>query len=336
MIIAPCERSRASFLPAGDTVSFLGRQYAALRFWVRSVTRPIHPNLPSPHTLRTTPCHCHSPRRRPPFTNFAMSSATPPCESDADAPAWTAADAALLQAARAHDVITLQTLLASSSAQIQEPTTLTTPLHAAVSSLSATSSPSDVLAASETVRLLLFNGAIWNDIDAADDTPGCIAFRAGPTSRAVYELIVEAGVRAELLLARFAQLDSDDGDDDGDDNDDGPVDVNPQKYLASKLDYADDKLLDQDSNGVMMAWESEIMLKSVELLLPEDGAKKRRRVLNVGFGMGIVDTAFQRRIDEDSEHYIVEAHPDVLDKMRKDGWMGRKGVTVLEGRWQQV
>jgi len=170
-----------------------------------------------------------------------------------------------------------------------------------------------------------------HDIDAADDTPGCIAFRAGPTAHAVYELIVEAGVRAELLLARFAQLDSDD-----DDDDDGPVDVNPQKYLASKLDYADDKLLDQDSNGVMMAWESEIMLKSVELLLPEDDAKKRKRVLNVGFGMGIVDTAFQRRIGEDGEHYIVEAHPDVLDKMRRDGWMDRKGVTVLEGRWQQA
>ena len=35
-------------------------------------------------------------------------------------------------------------------------------------------------------------------------------------------------------------------------------------------------------------------------------------------------------------HTIVEAHPDVLARMRQDGWYDRPGVAVVEGRWQEV
>ena len=35
-------------------------------------------------------------------------------------------------------------------------------------------------------------------------------------------------------------------------------------------------------------------------------------------------------------HTIVEAHQDVLERMRQRGWMDRPGVRVLAGRWQDV
>jgi hypothetical protein len=40
-------------------------------------------------------------------------------------------------------------------------------------------------------------------------------------------------------------------------------------------------------------------------------------VLNVGFGMGLVDTAIQKR--KPKSHTIIEAHPGVYEKMLRDG-----------------
>jgi protein arginine N-methyltransferase 2 len=57
-------------------------------------------------------------------------------------------------------------------------------------------------------------------------------------------------------------------------------------------------------------------------------------VLNVGFGMGIVDAAIQRRSPR--THTIVEAHPGVHARMLADGWGERPGVRVVLGRWQDV
>ena len=53
-----------------------------------------------------------------------------------------------------------------------------------------------------------------------------------------------------------------------------------------------------------------------------------RDVLNVGFGMGIVDGAIQRR--NPRTHTIVEAHPQVLARMRAEGWYDKPGVRVIE------
>ena len=43
---------------------------------------------------------------------------------------------------------------------------------------------------------------------------------------------------------------------------------------------------------------------------------------------------FQSRSHPPKQHYIIEAHPDVLQHMRKLGWYSKPGVKVLEGRWQ--
>ncbi|KAG9604898.1 arginine N-methyltransferase 2, partial [Aureobasidium melanogenum] len=91
-----------------------------------------------------------------------------------------------------------------------------------------------------------------------------------------------------------------------------------------------DRLLDADKNGVMMSWETDIMQKTVDRLCPEPGL----RVLNVGHGMGIIDGIFQDK--KVAVHHIIEAHPDVLARMRKDGWYEKPGVKIHEGRWQDV
>ncbi|KAG6532489.1 hypothetical protein ZIOFF_006335 [Zingiber officinale] len=58
------------------------------------------------------------------------------------------------------------------------------------------------------------------------------------------------------------------------------------------------------------------------------------RVLNVGFGMGLVDEAIQRY--GPVEHTIVEAHPDVYDRMLRCGWGEKENVKIVFGRWQDV
>lgn len=57
-------------------------------------------------------------------------------------------------------------------------------------------------------------------------------------------------------------------------------------------------------------------------------------VLNVGFGLGIVDEAIQRHAPR--SHTIIEAHPDVYKHMMEQGWGQKEGVRVVFGRWQDV
>ena len=55
-------------------------------------------------------------------------------------------------------------------------------------------------------------------------------------------------------------------------------------------------------------------------------------ILNVGFGLGLVDGHLQD--SHPKTHTIIEAHPDVYKKMIDDGW--DKKATILFGRWQDV
>ncbi|KAI4723059.1 arginine N-methyltransferase 2 [Aureobasidium sp. EXF-10727] len=311
----------------------------------------------------------------------------------------------ILLAATNHDIDSLRRLLRTpkGSANVVDSDTGMTPLHAAI----AACEPDDETAqdkkemdvdeaatlndsaleedeALKTVKLLLENGAIWNDLDDNNETPGCLALRLG--LKKCYEAMVEAGVRAELLLSRLdgfemlAQYEDDSEDEDEEaegfeivENENGDslqasmveveenapelvgpdgtvpgsdgvpelvqidengeetkVDVNSEDYLASNLTFKGDRLLDADKNGVMMAWETDIMQKTVDKLCPEPGL----RVLNVGHGMGIIDGIFQDK--KVAVHHIIEAHPDVLARMRKDGWYEKPGVKIHEGRWQDV
>ena len=303
----------------------------------------------------------------------------------------------ILLAASHHNLESLRTLLRTGSASVQDPETGFTPLHAAIAacdptaeSLSQTqhgsaadttpnghingntngekteSAEPEMEAAVKTVKLLLQNGAIWNDVDKNDETPGCMALRLG--LKELYEVMVDAGVRAEILLNRldeYQQLadtgDSEDASEDGIEAQGGqdatpevaeqqdtnshpgttPVgsattdpDLSPEPrnedYLQSTLRFQDSRILDNDNNGVMMAWETSIMKRTADLLL----AEPELRVLNIGHGMGIIDTFFQEKAP--SSHHIIEAHPAVLARMKEDGWYNKPHVTIHEGRWQDV
>jgi protein arginine N-methyltransferase 2 len=279
----------------------------------------------------------------------------------------------LLLASANHDLSALRDLLKTTPATVQDSETGFTPLHAAIAAcepddeVQANGNGSDAAqeeqkktneAAAETVRLLLQSGAIWNDLDSNNETPGCIARRLGLDE--IYQVIVDAGVRAELLLSRLdgyqplADEDDEDDEEGGDEGDDGEVEpathesangpeaaketekiategaTSNEDYLQDKVEFTDSTLTDSAKQGVMMSWETPLMERHAQLLLPKPGL----RVLNVGHGLGIIDNFLSTH--SPAAHHIVEAHPAVLAQMRKNGWYDKPNVTIHEGRWQDV
>jgi len=293
----------------------------------------------------------------------------------------------VLLAASNHDLDALKPFLrVQGGANVQDPETGFTPLHAAIAACGhasqhiangntiSTDGPIygttnghshesaetkdededeevDIEKAKATVKELFLSGAIWNDLDMHNETPGCLAWRLG--QKELYELVVEAGVRAELLMnliGGYERLPDDDDEEDGEDgeedadttvNDKKPTntdalaniahsqpalnpepsqhpDVTSETYLASNLIFTPSRLLDASSNGVMMSWETPIMELTAKLLAPSPGL----RILNIGFGMGIVDRLFAAT--DPAAHHIIEAHPDVIARLRSAPTSGRE------------
>jgi protein arginine N-methyltransferase 2 len=84
---------------------------------------------------------------------------------------------------------------------------------------------------------------------------------------------------------------------------------------------------------VMMGWETDLMQRSAQLLCQDHPSTSAGlTVVNIGHGLGILDEALQGF--KPKRHVIVEAHPDVLQRMKEKGWYDREGVEVFEGRWQ--
>ncbi|CCC05168.1 hypothetical protein SMACR_08035 [Sordaria macrospora] len=295
----------------------------------------------------------------------------------------------MLTAAWAHDVKTVNQLIDTPEvARGQDPKTGESPLHAAIRSCGPPSeddTPEDLEAAKATVSELLMWGAIWNDVDNNNETPGCVAARLNRPE--LYELCVNAGVRAEMLFGLmdgYEALDSDDEDEEmaegdevqAEDGEEAPElvaaeeaevaqkeeanaeeekpaifqppavnleeQVTSDKYLRSTVAYTDGKLVDDAGNGVMMAWETDIMRRSVDALLPNKEPGKR--ILNIGFGMGIIDGMFAET--KPAVHHIIEAHPEVLEyistpESKFDSTWEESGPVpgayrVWEGKWQQI
>ena len=139
---------------------------------------------------------------------------SPSREDRMDGEDWIAAKD-ILRAAFSHDIPQLKRLLQGYStepANVQDPVTGYTPLHAAIAgcchidsstlaettmaiealATSTSTCPPDRLeAATETLQLLLQNGAIWNELDRNDETPGCLARRLKLGD--LYEVMVDAG-----------------------------------------------------------------------------------------------------------------------------------------------
>ena len=299
----------------------------------------------------------------------------------------------ILLVASQHDIPKLRSLIrtheqVANPANVKDPETGFTPLHAAIAACEPEEEEEKQTNGTEgknqeeqgkvaqsglkTVRFLLEEGAIWNDLDQNDETPGCLARRLKLPE--LYEAMVDAGVRAELLLNRLDEYEPLEEEDEGEEGegdeqqqeeqedktedtegtDEAPQlvetipvseeqlaeiteaataadpEVNNTRYLNSNLTFQNERLLDQDQNGVMMAWETDIMARSAKKLLPTTGL----RVLNVGHGMGIVDGFFQEQ--SPSSHHIIEAHPEVVAEMKRKGWHEKPGVQIHEGRWQDI
>ncbi|SCV03519.1 LAME_0H11078g1_1 [Lachancea meyersii CBS 8951] len=230
----------------------------------------------------------------------------------------------------------------------------TTPLHILVRSLPNSLNAEEGQIVLKMVDILFEYGAGWNFLDYENKSPGDLLCERGfSNGNVLYERVVEAGVSAELLLRKLnddiefiedEELESEVVEGESTD----PVEVpqtNQQEevvgdtaetqdvYLKADLEYTSNALVTKENkDGVMMDWETDIMRLACSTMFKNAGIDAV--VLNIGFGMGIIDTFIQER--KPTKHYICEAHPDVLKHMREEGWYEKPNVVVLEGRWQDT
>ncbi|KAI0733202.1 S-adenosyl-L-methionine-dependent methyltransferase [Fomitopsis betulina] len=196
----------------------------------------------------------------------------------------------------------------------------------------------------DLIRYLIEQGAVWNAADNLHNTAGDIALSMN--NEECYTIIRDAGIRSELLLTLLSTrappptsslsmvLKANDTTAAG----------STEAFLTSQLKFVTDdkgqeicllKVSDEEEVGVMMGWERGIMQETVKQLCDDhenlhDGLK----ILNVGFGLGIIDSLFQALPMPPALHVIIEPHPDVLAHMRKLGWFDKPNVRILEGKWQ--
>lgn len=98
-------------------------------------------------------------------------------------------------------------------------------------------------------------------------------------------------------------------------------------YLEDRVSFSEGKLVDSDSKAIMMAWEKPLMEAHAKAICSGGG-----HILNIGFGMGLVDTAIQQY--SPVTHTILEAHPEVYERMLRTGWGEKNNVKIIFGRWQ--
>jgi len=137
-------------------------------------------------------------------------------------------------------------------------------------------------------------------------------------------------------------------------------------YLEGKVEWGDDgRLIDENGFAVMMRWETPLMEAHAAYICGQGGEglddndivehrgqeklaqeSSVKAYLNVGFGMGLVDTAIESHRIRNSgghwKHVIVEAHPEVYKKaldfaQKVNTETGNvDSVIVLHGKWQVV
>lgn len=172
------------------------------------------------------------------------------------------------------------------------------------------------------VTLLLERGAPWNALDRHGRCAGEYAVESG--SQACVDALVDAGVRAQLVFCALGDTTTTD-------------DRSSVTYLRGGVAGDDATLLDDAGDAVMMDWERPLMEASADVLcgsFPHDWCQGRVGselvVLNVGFGLGIVDSYI--RAHRPRRHVICEPHPRVLERMLSEGWFDV--AEVRSERWQ--
>ncbi|KAI9106610.1 hypothetical protein K1719_022138 [Acacia pycnantha] len=166
----------------------------------------------------------------------------------------------------------------------------------------------------EVLKILLSAGAPWNALSPSNLSAGDFAMQEGHQES--FEVLLNAGIQAELILGTIARKESKNANFD-------------QDYLDDRVSFSEDKLMDSNSKAVMMAWEKPLMEAHAKAICSGGG-----HILNIGFGMGLVDTAIQQYAPV--THTIVEAHPEVYERMLRTGWGQKENVKIIFGRWQDV
>ncbi|PSS19717.1 Protein arginine N-methyltransferase [Actinidia chinensis var. chinensis] len=164
------------------------------------------------------------------------------------------------------------------------------------------------------VKRLLEAGAPWNAVSPSNLSAGDFAMDSGHQD--AFDLLLNAGVQAELILGTIARRAN-------------PSDDSTGNYLEDRVTFSEDKLMDSESKAVMMAWEKPLMEAHAKAVCSGGG-----HILNIGFGMGLVDNAIQQYAPV--THTIIEAHPEVYDRMLRSGWGEKENVKIIFGRWQDV
>ncbi|CAO1634044.1 unnamed protein product [Parajaminaea phylloscopi] len=221
------------------------------------------------------------------------------------------------------------------------------------------------------IQYLLRNGALWNAVDVNGVTAAEVAW-SNNWDRS-YAALVEEGVRQGMLLGVLEDANGQgsseipDGDDDMQDTKSqgeaatsqggqavvdaegehvtlsapsGEVANSNAAFLASRLRFFTDekgkeRCLDEDDNMVMAAWEGEIMRRTARALCEDHPARTEGlRVLNIGYGLGIVDDLFQTY--KPSRHVIVEPHPDVVAFFESKPISSAPGVELVAKRWEDA
>uniref|UniRef100_A0A1I8FQ51 ANK_REP_REGION domain-containing protein n=1 Tax=Macrostomum lignano TaxID=282301 RepID=A0A1I8FQ51_9PLAT len=172
----------------------------------------------------------------------------------------------------------------------------------------------------DTVRCLLDNGAPWNAVDRQYHCAGEYATWNG--HQAVVDLLLNHAAASELLLGALLSGRARSG------RHRAAARVHaPAAHLLWRRRPATRRRRLRRHDGLGAAAHG--ATRQLHL-----AARPGLRVLNVGFGMGIVDTELQKL--GPASHTIVEAHPDVLARMRDQGWPDKPGVRIVSGRWQDV
>jgi len=101
-------------------------------------------------------------------------------------------------------------------------------------------------------------------------------------------------------------------------------------YLNQKLTITPEgEIFDEEGYGVMMGFEKPLMKKTAEVICANNGD-----ILNVGYGMGLIDNYIQSY--NSNSHWIIEAHPQIKEKMCKEGWLKKPNVKCIFTKWQNV
>ncbi|KAI3465282.1 hypothetical protein Pfo_021945 [Paulownia fortunei] len=166
----------------------------------------------------------------------------------------------------------------------------------------------------EVVKALLHSGAPWNALSPSNLSAGDFAMENGHQS--AFDILLNAGIQAELILGTIARKENSKGNSNGD-------------YLEDRVTFSEDKVMDTENKAIMMAWERPLMEAHAKAICSGGG-----HILNIGFGMGLVDTAIQQYTP--LTHTIVEAHPEVYARMLQTGWGEKENVKIIFGRWQDV